>query len=142
MTDYWSRIRNTLSTFAQPDDELECIGIYTNESTEKCQLCKEADILWVHLLHNSRTGQTLRVGRECIVNYKQVMAELGAPVQAVKFPPYYSKAAAYINKQKPNTVVVGPLSPLAQALSEIQQDLSKLRKSLHDERLATYHFES
>ena len=132
MTDYWDRIRKTLSGFAQPNDTLECVGIFRNGDGEQCQLCIKARINWVHLLYNVRSGEMLRVGSECILNYEEVMPKSQQPVQAIKFPPYYVNAAAHFNKQKPNTIIVGKLSSGGEAKAKRERELNRLRQKPMD----------
>lgn len=102
---YWERVRNTLSTFWSPPQELWCTAIFTRENST-CQMCGHFPIKWNHVLQNLQSGRELIVGSECIKNYR-VLTD-----HQVIFPKRYRRAANYLNGRWPDCVaiVASPLS--------------------------------
>ena len=69
MKDYWEKIQARLTKITEIGDCLVCVKIEKLQS-QACELCGYSPIGWVFHLCNPRTFAVIRVGSECVKNYK------------------------------------------------------------------------
>ena len=105
MEGYWEIIAETVRHFSRPGDKLFCADAYQSKEFIKCQLCGHYPIKNIFLLMNERTGESLKVGSECIVNYKVVSERMGGRVY-ILYPEKFKPLADKLNDRYPGTVTV------------------------------------
>jgi hypothetical protein len=105
---YFADIRKVLSGFYQPGDVLTCTRHFVEPG--KCQMCGGWVDIWnCFELENERSKQRIICGRECIVKYANVVSRMDqSPV--VRFPETFKDQAAIINRMRPQTVTVMPMT--------------------------------
>ena len=72
---YWKTIVAAIDALWRAGDTLQCTEIWRSAEPTRCELCGHFPIRILHRLKNLRTGRSLIVGTECVVNYKRVVEE-------------------------------------------------------------------
>src|SRR5580765_3282249 len=101
---YRAVIEARLRAFVNDGDDVAGIGYYTF-CYGKCEMCPKEGIRWHYILENLRSGATLIVGSECIVNYQLILSEWGYHPEHVVFPNFLRPYAGWILEKNPNAVV-------------------------------------
>jgi hypothetical protein len=101
---YWRRIRETLSRFCSPTDQLHCPRVFFRPG-QTCQLCGHWPITKNYVLWNPRTRQRLVVGCWCINNYMERLARMDYTAPPVKFASL--EESERVNQAFPGIAVYG-----------------------------------
>jgi hypothetical protein len=122
MSTYEDRIREAIHRFSQPGDDLACFLVYRSDTGQTCGMCGHHPIHNINVLINRRSNERLKVGSECIHNYKRIHEEEYGSATRVFFPPRYQREAHRINGKNPGTVTIAPEIWGDKAAMDMQDD--------------------
>jgi hypothetical protein len=98
---YWGKIEERIKAFCNPEDVL----IYdraTMANYRTCELCGKYPISWVNILKNTRTGEEIIMGNECIKNIEQF--EIRGFIGKIKYKPRLEGVIDHLVKRYPTII--------------------------------------
>lgn len=122
---YHGDIRTVLEHFYQAGDTLTIVKRFFE--SRKCQMCGDkVTINDCFVLRNDRTGEQITCGKHCIVNYFEVLEQMGQTA-VILCPESNKRAAARINQMRPNSVtVISEFDGMDERYEEIEEDREML----------------
>lgn len=102
--DYWQRIESELRRFTRKGDGLRLVTAYRAAEAVTCELCGHWPIKDVFVLGNSRTNETLKIGGQCVLRYRDVFQRLYGYRPEIACDPRLRTPGEAINRMCPGCV--------------------------------------
>ena len=130
--DYYKTIEKKLKEFWKKGDQILGTNVFRAPNSI-CQLCGHTPITWNHVLLNERTNEILKVGSNCVINFRKVLEKLGSKEKILYFEKH-KKAVELLNTKYEGTAKIIPF-PAKQLMEQFskkseQFDYKKIKSIL------------